>query len=390
MNPLEAFRQDIEDGLDFLSHRLQLEIPQSKPEDLKTHPLKKAFYNCVCQLNNWPPRDGSDYINDVIFLLALVADIKIVELAGWDIEKLKNTKEFSSRAYEITIGADYLANDYKVTSPDPPDFVINSTGGTVHGECKRKQPVSERDKRVSLLWDQLEEFTINVMEDFNKFYGVTFKSQLDPDEQTIDIFKKAISAALFKDIVGFIEVGNNNHIFCTMLANPGDIFITDQIEFGINEPVDKVYMSAQMTKLKDGRLEWKKPRFIAFKSADKTDKVKTVLNSLKKSVRSLRTAKRECVPGIAHVEIHKHGDDLNHGEYLKALIQEISHILNGRKNTRLNCVVLTWHEPIFRDGVLIAYQINKREISHTNPEHPFPSDFESYRGRTILLRRKIT
>lgn len=390
MNPLESFRQDIEDGLDFLSHRLQLEIPQSKPEDLKIHPLKRVFYNCVCQLNNWPPRDGSDYINDVIFLLALVADIKIVESAGWDIENLKNPKLFSSRAYEITIGADYLANDYKVTSPDPPDIVIISPGGTVHGECKQKQPVSERDKRVSLLWDQLEEFTINVMEDLNKFYGVTFKSPLDPNEQTIDIFKKAICAALDQDIEGFIDVGNNNHIFCTMLANPGDIFITDQIEFGINEPVDKVYMSTQMTKLQDGRFEWKKPRFIAFKTAVMTDKVRTVLNSLKKSVISLKTAKQECVPSIAHIGIHKHGDDLIHGEYLKALIHEISRMLNWRINTRLNSVVLTWHEPIFREGVLIAYQINKREISHTNPKHPFPSDFESYRGRTILLRRKIT
>ena len=112
------------------------------------------------------------------------------------INRLKRSNEFDSAAFEVEVAAAYIAQGYTVKfveegNGSTPDLKVTTTNNEEFWvECKRREPVTKRDKRIVNIWKRLETALLSYLVPNNLNYLILVSSKNDPDWDDIDNVKR--------------------------------------------------------------------------------------------------------------------------------------------------------------------------------------------------------
>jgi len=305
------------------------------------------------------------------------------------IRRLKNPLQFEAAAFEIETAAAYVSKGWTVTFVEEgeqktPDLLVETDNGdSFWAECKRRDQVTKRDKRVQEFWRSLERSLVKVMGPGKHNYLIEVHALSDPQQQD----SRAIRNLLLNTIRRGQNIGSHHfesgtstpdaslipgyHLTAIRLADP-DVESEAQ-GFGYTESG----RAARVTLLAETRVEsplrtlWRNPKVFAFSSDVEPDRITGVLDALSDARNQLP---REG-PGVVWIRIPDGiwGEPIE--QYFERIKELLAKELSGTRNQRINAVIV--HTRVVQrltkdERTGLGYLPVTLVVEHPSPRTRFP------------------
>lgn len=306
---------------------------------------------------------------------------------GFDklVGRLRQKAQFHSAAFEVEVASSYVERGWSVEFVEEgknrtPDLKVTKQDESAFWvECKCRDKLTGRDKKISEFWSELEASLLRILGPKKANVSIVVSSSSDPVRSELDSLRQFILQLVenAKDVGSSIS-GNNPtndslgkyQVVVKKLSEPNVSIEADGIRFESNKSFDRVCMTAEMKTDSDNKKFVKNPIILCFRSAIATDKVTGIINGFKSAVGQLPVQG----PGVIWIRIP---DNVWNDDLEKSFAQAESLIrkeLSGSHNTRVNAVILMTRifQKLSRDGQTgLGYKPLKKIIEHKNPRHNF-------------------
>lgn len=282
-------------------------------------------------------------------------------------QELKGANTFGHEFYVLQVADWYvrLGCDEVKTNPTRHDITIRVKGSPVYVECKKKEPLSERDIKVDVVWGRLYERMDRKMDEAGVNAIVWVDAVTDPLEADIDRLVGEFGDLLGKgrDITEQLHDGKYT-IRVKLTPPPGEVIRASGLRWEPWGQFEKGTFAVTVTK--DGPQMWDVRHFL-FNSREDRDYMKTVLYSLNQASRQLPKEG----PGIVHIDIAQPSSQTPINSRLSEISQRLVRKLAGIQYRRINAVVLscTYFDP--DKGMVVSFG----QSLHRNPRSLLPTGF---------------
>lgn len=304
--------------------------------------------------------------------------------------RLKRQDQFDAAAFEAEVAASYVSRGWEVEfieegNQKTPDLrVFTSDGSIFHAECKCRDKLTERDKKLSAIWQELEGSLLRHLGPRRLNYAVIIKARVDPDRSDVETLRETILKAVSSGGMGEVDIKSQTFrtipddtgrfdIAVQFLSGPDQEIEAPGLQFGAAEKLDRIVMGAEMKVDDSGRKFIRNPIILAFKTATPPDRVTGLIHSLRAASSQLP----EKGPGVVWIRVPDNswgGDVKDSFARAEQLIRE--QLTNGR-NRRVNAVFLMTRafRRLEKDGLQgLVYTPLVVRVDHDNPETPAATD----------------
>lgn len=307
------------------------------------------------------------------------------------VPRLKRESEFESAGFEAVVAASYVDSGYDVEfvpvtpGAQTPDLRVRMPDGHEFWvECKCRDVVAERDRRVAGFWRDLQSLLMqrlgpsktNVMIAI-KCLGEPAREDLKPLRDFVldrirvtppmNMFREPIRLSKPIKISPIAGEFRAYEIAAQVIAPPDEEYDVDSFGFNCSEDFEYFTSGAECMHLVEGGARVKNPFCYAFKVDLPSDVVPGILNTFKSAVDQLP---REG-PGVVWLKIPDGawGDDLE--GFMSRVVESLRRELSGDHNRRVNAVII--HARGFdatpTDGDPPIYRSVQLMVEHANPRN---------------------
>ena len=300
--------------------------------------------------------------------------------------RLKNKKEFYGAAFEVEVGASYVAKNWDVEFVEEgnersPDLKITRDDGAIFwAECKCRDKLTERDKNINSFWKDLESTLLRTLGPKKLNYAIFVKALKDPTFERLPALKEYILESINKGGIGSFNFTGQNIksdfdptknflLSVARLADPDEEIKTSGFGFQSSEKFDRAVIAAETKRDSSGNTYFRNPITIALKNANASDKVSGIIHGFKSAVGQLP----EKGPGVIWIRIPDNAWSDNIDQSFKQAENLLKAELWGTHNQRVNVVFLmTRVFQKLQKGRLtgLSYKPLKLAIEHENPYQP--------------------
>lgn len=341
---------------------------------------------------------------DIIRLGMYIDELKNNIVIGFEEKfnelKLSDNKNFEKIINELNFASGFTKSNHSVkfvkTQSDEnqrtPDLLIDDN---IEVECKKKDKLTKRDIQNNDLWNKLQRKSIELMNNFKRFYLIYAYFEKDPNSEIIKKILKELRKAiqLGKDVESNIDGTNiivnkiceNNETFpigiqaknnSELMSKLDPNIIDKAISQRISKPEivnyekirpDYDYTPSTFRIMQDGSVVAKGTMKFLFKAKEAPDRLKSIINSIKNAKGQLSGDKIGiiCV-NITHVSEKLIDKDR---ELLGRMIRDVL-----RNNSKISAVAVT-SEFYTRDKNGIRYRHHASVIRNENANRPLPENF---------------
>jgi hypothetical protein len=269
------------------------------------------------------------------------------------ISRLKQKDSFFSAAFEVEVAAWYIQRGFEVRfveegSDRSPDLYVSKNGSSCFVECKCRDALTERDKKIEAIWEELKETILKAVGPQKLNPLIVVKTDSDPERNEIDGLRDFLldccrkgGCGNYDHVTGCMEFATDPtgkyKVIVKRLLLPDEEIQQDKFEILFKDEIDNSAMVVEKRIDEKSKSHFKNPIFIGFKNTVLSDKVSGIVNAFKSAVGQLKKGK----PGVVWIRI---SDDSWSRELDKSVERAISLLeaeLRGGTNTRVNAVVLT-------------------------------------------------
>ena len=341
------------------------------------HPLISLYVEYEKWLEELKKTKNIPLRADFLKLAILANAIRLVKgLKGYEklIDRLKRREEFESAAFEAEIAASYVARGFDVEFVEEgnersPDLVVSAEGKNFWVECKCRDALSDRDKKIFGIWAEVEKSISHYFRTNRLNFSVIIIAKSDPDSDDIKRLRELLNN-LVTPIDGskFLTFETDKfEILIQKIAESEEIIQAEG--FGVRPPVslDQVFMGAEMKHESDGQNFVRNPFFIGFKSNSPPDWVTGIVNTFRTAVGQIPKGG----PGVIWIrvpDISWNSDKISPLERASQLLQKQ---LFGASNRRVNSVFLMkreFEESVKNEVPYLAYRPSIVRLDHQNPQ----------------------
>ena len=314
--------------------------------------------------------------------------------------KLSDNKNFEKIINELNFAGGFAKSNHTVefikTQPTEnqrtPDLLID---GNIEVECKKKDKLTKRDIQNNDLWNRLQSKSIELMNNFKRFYLIYAYFEKDPTSQIIKKILKELRKAIQsgKDIESKVDginiiankICENNEVFPIgiQVQNKSELksildpnLIDKAISQRISKPEiinyekirpDYDHTPSTFNIMQNGSVVAKGTMKFLFKAKEAPDRLKSIISSIKNAKGQLSGKKIGiiCV-NITHISEKFMDKDR---ELLGLMLRNVL-----QNNSKISAVAIT-SEFYTRDKNGIRYQHQASIIRNENANHPLPENF---------------
>jgi len=302
------------------------------------------------------------------------------------LKRLKMKKEFHAVAFEAEVAASYVEKNWDVEFVEEgndrsPDLKITRDDGEFFWvECKSRDTLTERDKKLDSFWTELESTLVRSLGLKKLNYAVFIKALKDPEHVQLVALKDYILDVVDKGGIGnfdttglkvetVLDPTESFRLSVTKIANPDEDIKTNSIGFHASEKIDRAIISSEMKRDANGNTYCRNPIMIAFSNSEQSDKVKGIIDAFKSAVGQL--PKEES--GVIWIRVPDNAWSDNLDQSFKHAESLLKAELRGTHNQRINVVFLMTRlfEKLEKDGMTgLSYKPLQLAVEHENPRHP--------------------
>jgi hypothetical protein len=315
--------------------------------------------------------------------LALVNSMKNFQRL---VRRLKNIDQFESADFEVEVAAGYSREGCDVEfveegTEKTPDLKVSPKYGRVfYVECKRRDSLTERDKKITTGWTELEARLLRVLGPQRLNYVIVVKANSDPLAGDVEYLYQLIVGSFKSGGMGHLDTKTKTvmtiedpsgrfHIAVQKLAEPDQVIETNWIELRGAEDFDRVIIGCESKNEGSGKSFVRNPIMICLKTAIAPDRVSGVVDALRSATCQLP----EGGPGIVWIRVADSSWRREMGESFERARRLLREQLTGSWNQRVNAVFIMTR--VFRnmeeDGLQgLAYSPLIVGIDHDNPATP--------------------
>jgi hypothetical protein len=337
-------------------------------KERELHPL----VDCGLSLDSW--REGCESAGRVILRPEID---RIVQLgihldrarfcAGYQDSipnRLRNTREFPSAAFEVETAATNLAMGYSVRfvpqkpGMQTPDLIITRKDGVeVSAECKRLSTLHEEE--IVTFWNELSRQILERCESLSVNRGVSVTSKQDPVWADLNALFDFIQSRL--SLLDTQDLSDPTGKYSVQISRLKGFVPAELLR---PQPNHEVYLSAGSgVRQEDGRLpEWiARPKFVGCLNKVKRDLQSTAKSAFKAAVDQIPPSG----PGTIWLRLpHSIQDPTYH-----AIARTMQRELSGPHNRRVNSVFLVtteWSSPT--PTRVVNRRVHIDELRHQSPK----------------------
>ena len=172
------------------------------------------------------------------------------------LKRLKSIREFKSAVFEVEIAERYIVDGFTVEfvrekAERTPDLLVTRPDGFNYWvECKRRDDLTSRDKRVKSIWDELETRFVRKLRSNKQNYFIAIKANTDPIRDDIEFLYDLIIKSTETGGLGTINpdtklktsyscANNKFEVVATKLSDPDYPIETEIIGFTATEHFDR-------------------------------------------------------------------------------------------------------------------------------------------------------
>ncbi|CED72183.1 putative uncharacterized protein [Aliivibrio wodanis] len=262
------------------------------------------------------------------------------------IDRLKRVEHFEATSFEVEVAAGYINKGYKVTFIEEgpkktPDFeVIASNGEKFWVECKYKNVQTDKEKRISSVWKDLERNLLTKLTRCERNVAVIIKLTSTPSRKELEALTDFIlkyveddnlPITFGKKITSIPSPDGKHQVVIQKLTEPGKAIEFSSINIRCSEDFDRYTLTCESSNVRGQQLIHN-PIILGLIIEESFDNVKSVVNSFKSAVKQLP----ESGPSVIMIRIDDKGwtscmeDSFNKA---KSLLQnELSENINRRVN----------------------------------------------------------
>jgi hypothetical protein len=252
-----------------------------------------------------------------------------------------NYELFDKTSYEIHIAAKHTRKGHNVEFI-PTNSIVGRRSADlliddlIEIECKKKDYHSQQDKRNTEYWNQMMRKTFRMMDHFGYNYSIIINALKYPTIDDVKFITENIYVLLRDRNEGIFEFPNNGiNIILQRLSPKNQQIEFNTIESQMLESFDYYIASPmQLRTTNDGKAFIKNHRFFAFKTAQLSDRIKSIIYSIKQAIHQLSGER----PGIIYVDLNGIAHSMTERDY-----ERLDHLINDilRNNSSVSMVILT-------------------------------------------------
>jgi len=276
-------------------------------------------------------------------------------------------ESYEKTVYELQVAAAYARAKHKVAFLEEkpseqiqtPDLLIDDR---VEVECKKKDGQTDRDKRNHENWKLIMRKASSMMGYLRCNYAVIVKTQRDPVTEDVEFALKKLEYLMKNEQQGRFPFPEKGIGISLRTLSKIDVPINcNSIEFGSSEDLD--FFTIAMEK-KAGEPLIRNPRIFGFKSALMPDRIKSVIESVKKARKQLSGDR----PGLIYVDLNTMDTQMMELDFrrLDTMVKD-----QLRNNSTISGAVIT-SEVFRRDSRGLVYTHKAKVIRNPEAKHPVP------------------
>ena len=319
---------------------------------------------------------------DVAYLVSLAENLDTLRkgeekrtVEGFDriLTDLKEDK-FESTVFEALIAAGYAKFGYKIVLPPEGgeregknvDIEVKVNDETIYVECKKKSRITDRDRKVSHIWNEIRDHLLSYLSRKSKNYLIIVKFQSDPTNADIEYVEGLLKDYIDKSEEGrFADETKRFGFTLKMIAEKDEVIDDSGFRIETNESLDNVAMVGDFMVDDKKNPHYKNPKFIGFKCAIPPDFIKGVEKNFEKARKQIPQEER----GLICIEV----DNRSTINDLMAIEDIIKRKMKGQ-NRRINAVILVMQQYI-KEKDYAALKWASKIIYNTNPKINLPKGF---------------
>jgi len=367
-----------------INHSFLERTPQFHPFALTFRNAVRAFQECISKKYLKVTQELMDVtvLADYIKSLSIIG---IVDRAGNPVNlnlikklssRFKNLYDFEKVRYELQISSAYarryrhiyFVQESKVQGEKTPDLYLKFNSQIIQIECKKKDNLSERDRKNNDIWKKIAIRCLDYMGKNKLNYLVIFRFDSDPTPNKVDeayqYFMKIVQES--KTDISEIKAPDFS-VEIEKIAEPDELIPISRFKtFKRNEYFDNEFFSGHCNEPTISPTSiFKNPKFVCFKSKEYPDRIKLVL-------RSLREAKEQIIEGIPSLIYIEMNPSVMRDEDFPILEEKILELLESK----INAVILTMPPVIGINDIGGSYLHKAKVILNPRPASPLPTNFE--------------
>ncbi len=302
------------------------------------------------------------------------------------LERLKNPREFHSAAFEIEIAAVYVAQGFDVvfvkeSGQKTPDLAVRTDNGVSFWvECKLRDQLTRRDKRVEDFWLNLERTLTKVMRQEKLNYLVAIRATMDPQQPDIGCLRSHLVRVMreARNIGSYdfeTERSSPNasevpgyRIIAMRLSDPDVEHEQDRFVYKDARWATRLLDCCEQSTGAPSAIK-RNQHILAFSCDVEPDRVAGVIAAIGDARDQLPPEG----PGLVWIRLPDNIWGKNIEEYFGELRASVAVELTGAKNRRINAVILHsrfLHRPSVPEAVSLGYAPVTIAVEHVNPRTP--------------------
>lgn len=261
-----------------------------------------------------------------------------------------------------------------------PDLLVSPVNGRpFFVECKRRDALTERDRKLNAVWKELESRLLRLMGPQRLNYLVVIRAKVDPKMDDLDYMYQKIVKSFLTGGLGRMDASTRTvtpmddedgrfQFAVTKLAEADQMLESRQVEIKTVDEFDRVIIGFEQKN--DGDKSFiRNPVIILLKTEAPPDRVTGIVDAFKTATRQLP----EGGPGVVWIRVADSSWRRELGESFSRARRLIAEQLTGDWNRRVNAVfIMTRTFRSLEDNGLsgLAYSPLIDGIEHANPATP--------------------
>jgi hypothetical protein len=251
-----------------------------------------------------------------------------------------NHELFDKTSYEIHIAAMHLKRGHSVRFVPPDsksgkrtvDLLIDNQ---IEIECKKKDHSSREYNKSIEYWNQMGKKLFRIMDYFRRNYSITIGSEKYPTADDVKLVTTFARSLIKNSREGTFSHPKRGIEITLQKLSPLNYEVqTSTIKHRTFEPVDYFSFFLEPTFSGQGNVTIQNTRFFAFRAKEHPDKVKGILDSIRRAIRQLSGL----LPNVIYVDLSVVVNTMTERDFGR-LYQSINDIL--RNNSRVTMITLT-------------------------------------------------
>jgi hypothetical protein len=239
-----------------------------------------------------------------------------------------------------------------------PDLLIDN-----EVECKKKDVITSRDRRNQALWNLIVRKASGIMDHARVNYAIVVKTQRDVGQEDVEYIVQKLRELIPKKKQGRFSFPDKGiGITLQFMSRLDEVIRSDGMQTGTSEELDHLVVAMEK---KGGEPLIRNPRVFGFKCAILSDRVKSVVESLKDARHQLSGTRA----GIIYVNLNTIDRRMIDSDF-----NRLDHLISGvlRNNSTISAAVITT-EFFVSDEQGVVYSHKARVIRNDSARFPAQS-----------------